>query len=78
MVTVRLATVADIDVLVDLMRDFYAESNFPLDAAWAAQSFADLLANPAAGAIWVIDVDGRRIDTHRRNPSEQVGKHEAP
>jgi len=60
-VTVRLATVADIDVLVDLMRDFYAESNFPLDAAWAAQSFADLLANPAAGAIWVIDVDGRPV-----------------
>jgi ribosomal protein S18 acetylase RimI-like enzyme len=60
-VTVRLATVADIDVLVDLMRDFYGESNFPLDAAWASQSFADLLAEPAAGAIWLIDVDGRPV-----------------
>lgn len=61
MVTVRLATVADIDVLVDLMRDFYAESDFPLDAAWASQSFADLLAAPEAGAIWLIDVDGRPV-----------------
>jgi ribosomal protein S18 acetylase RimI-like enzyme len=60
-VIVRLATVADIGVLVDLMRDFYAESNFPLDEAWASQSFADLLANPAAGTIWLIDVDGRPV-----------------
>lgn len=59
MVTVRSAADADIDVLVDLMRDFYAESGFPLDAPWAAQSFADLLADPARGAIWLIDIDGR-------------------
>jgi ribosomal protein S18 acetylase RimI-like enzyme len=61
MVTVRSAAAADIDALVDLMRDFYAESDFPLDAPWAAQSFADLLADPARGAIWLIDADGRPV-----------------
>jgi ribosomal protein S18 acetylase RimI-like enzyme len=59
--TVRRATEADIDVLVDLMRDFYAESGFPLDEPWASRSFAALLADPAAGAIWLIDVDGRAV-----------------
>lgn len=61
MATIRPATGADIDVLVDLMRDFYAESGFPLDEPWAAQSFADLLADPARGAIWLIDLDGRPV-----------------
>jgi ribosomal protein S18 acetylase RimI-like enzyme len=60
-VTIRPAAEADIDVLVDLMRDFYAESGFPLDGPWAAQSFADLLADPARGAIWLIDVDGSPV-----------------
>jgi GNAT superfamily N-acetyltransferase len=56
---VRLATVADIDVLVDLMHDFYAESAFPLDRTWAACSFHDLISDPARGAVWLISVDGK-------------------
>jgi GNAT superfamily N-acetyltransferase len=60
-VTIRPAAEADIDVLVDLMRDFYAESSFPLDGPWAAQSFADLLADPTRGAIWLIDVDNSPV-----------------
>ena len=59
MLTVRLATASDIGVLVDLMRDFYAESAFPLDGPWASRAFASLIADPARGAVWLIDVDGR-------------------
>jgi GNAT superfamily N-acetyltransferase len=61
MIGVKLATVADIGVLVDLMNDFYAESDFPLDREWAARSFADLLADPSRGAVWLISVDGRVV-----------------
>src|SRR5512141_1646956 len=51
--TVRRAATGDIDALVGLMHDFYAESGFGLDHAWAAGSFARLLADPALGCIWL-------------------------
>lgn len=57
----RLATPPDIPALVDLMRDFYAESSFPLDRAWAAQAFADLLADASRGAAWIIERDGQPV-----------------
>ena len=56
MIGVRRATAADIGVLVELMREFYAESPFPLDAAWAADAFANLLADPALGAVWILSI----------------------
>lgn len=40
----RLATPADVPVLVALMREFYAEAAFELPAAAAAGAFAALLA----------------------------------
>jgi GNAT superfamily N-acetyltransferase len=58
---VRLASAADIDVLVDLMREFYAEADFPLDAAWAADAFSTLIADPALGAVWIISADDAPI-----------------
>jgi GNAT superfamily N-acetyltransferase len=57
-ITVRRATRSDIPDLVELMHDFYAESSFPLDRAWAARAFADLLADPSRGAAWIIECDG--------------------
>jgi hypothetical protein len=53
MLTVRLATLADVDILVELMREFYAESGFPLDSDWAAGSFSSLIADPLRGAVWI-------------------------
>lgn len=35
------------------MREFYAESSHALDAAWAADSFRRLLAEPAWGGVWL-------------------------
>lgn len=41
------------------MSDFYTESGFQLDRAWAASSFADLIAEPSRGAVWLFTVDGQ-------------------
>ena len=57
-VTVRFATHADVPDLVVLMREFYAESPFPLDEEWAARAFVDLLAEPWRGAVWLMEQDG--------------------
>jgi ribosomal protein S18 acetylase RimI-like enzyme len=57
-VTVRLATQADVQHLVELMREFYAESSFPLDEEWARDAFATLLADPSRGAVWIMEHDG--------------------
>jgi ribosomal protein S18 acetylase RimI-like enzyme len=56
--TVRLATHADVPELVELMREFYAESSYPLDQAWAAQAFASLISEPSRGAVWLMEQDG--------------------
>ena len=37
------------------MREFYAESGYALDEAWAASAFRDLLADPSRGAVWLIE-----------------------
>lgn len=62
MAVVRLASAADLDVLLELMRDFYTESPFPFDAASARQSFSTLLAAPARGRVWLaLDEHGAAI-----------------
>lgn len=57
----RLAGPADIPRLVDLMDEFYRESAFVLDRAWAAEAFDHLLAHPVHGAAWLIEQNGRAI-----------------
>jgi diamine N-acetyltransferase len=52
-VTVRRATADDVGALVALMRDFHAESGLTLDQAWAAESLAALLSDPALGCAWL-------------------------
>lgn len=61
MIGVRRATAADIATLVELMREFYAEADFPLDDAWAAAAFSALIADPALGAAWIIAADAAPI-----------------
>jgi ribosomal protein S18 acetylase RimI-like enzyme len=57
-VTVRIATHADVPQLVELMREFYAEASFPLEEAWAAHAFGSLIAEPSRGAVWLMEQDG--------------------
>ena len=55
---VRRATAADVPVLVDLMREFYAEAGFSLPAAQAARTFDRLLTTPDLGAVWLMLSEG--------------------
>lgn len=52
--TTRHATLDDIPALVELMREFYAESDYPLDRQWAAASFSALLRDDSRGAVWLV------------------------
>jgi len=57
----RLANVEDLQALVDLMTDFYAESGYVLDRLHAEASFAALLADPRLGRIWLIQQDSEDV-----------------
>jgi GNAT superfamily N-acetyltransferase len=57
----RRATSTDIPVLVELMHEFYAESDYPLDRQWAGACFSALLANDSLGCAWVILADSEPI-----------------
>jgi ribosomal protein S18 acetylase RimI-like enzyme len=48
----------DVPVLVDLMSEFHAESNYRLDRAWAQASFRQLLGDPARGGAWIARTAG--------------------
>lgn len=54
MTTTVNATLDDIPVLVDLMREFYAEAGYTLDGRWAADSFRTLLQDARLGAAWLV------------------------
>jgi hypothetical protein len=43
------------------MHEFYAESSFPLDRAWATRAFDRLLADPSRGATWLIERGGTTV-----------------
>ena len=55
---IRLATLTDVDVLVRLMRQFYAEANFTLSEARALRAFESLLDDSRLGQVWMIEEDG--------------------
>lgn len=57
-ITVRPARAPDIPCLVALMREFYAESSYPLDNTWAAAAFEHLLREPSLGAVWLVEDAG--------------------
>jgi len=56
--TVKKAAGGDIPALVGLMREFYAESHYPLDSGWAAAAFSALLGDDSRGAAWLVSEDG--------------------
>jgi ribosomal protein S18 acetylase RimI-like enzyme len=51
--TIQRAGRADIPALVELMRQFYAESNYALERKWAEASFDALLRDELRGAVWI-------------------------
>jgi ribosomal protein S18 acetylase RimI-like enzyme len=59
MITVRNATPVDIPILVELMREFYAESHYNLDEERAAASFSNLLSDDSLGTAWIVFWDSQ-------------------
>src|SRR5512138_4040079 len=56
---IRQATAADLPVLVELMREFYAESDYPLNTARARAAFVPILEPGSLGQVWMAGVDGQ-------------------
>src|SRR5688572_8845497 len=50
----RKATLDDLERLVELMAEFYAESGYRLSSARAHQAFLKLLSDNRLGHIWLI------------------------
>ena len=60
-IVVCKASLDDVHELVELMKAFYAESSFPLDRQWAANSFMQLLSTPALGGVWLARAGARAV-----------------
>jgi ribosomal protein S18 acetylase RimI-like enzyme len=60
-IAVRQAGARDVPTLTDLMAEFYGESSYPLDRAWAAHAFEDLLKDPSRGMVWLLEMDGAPV-----------------
>jgi len=55
----RPAAPADLDALLALQRDYYAEDGYPFVPAVAREAFGRLLADRALGAAWLAEDGGR-------------------
>lgn len=56
----RLATVADLDDVLSLQRDFYAEEGYPFAVEHMRPALATLLGDPSLGQVWVAE-DAQRL-----------------
>ncbi len=56
--TSSIASLADIPLLLEMMAEFYAESDYPLDRQWAANSFATIIDRPDFGSVWLLRYRG--------------------
>ncbi|HUP02477.1 MAG TPA: GNAT family N-acetyltransferase [Bryobacteraceae bacterium] len=57
----RLARAGDINLLLDLMDEFYAEAGYRLNRNRASVGFNDLLEDGRLGWIWMIQAEGRDV-----------------
>src|SRR5262245_22642936 len=55
---IRRAIAADVEALLGLMHDFYAEAGFVLDRRPAAAALRVLMASPSWGGVWLARSDG--------------------
>ena len=54
----RPALLEDLDTLLDLMADFYGESDYDLDRGLSRRALESLIGNPSLGAVWLLQYDG--------------------
>ncbi|MGH7805921.1 MAG: GNAT family N-acetyltransferase [Candidatus Binatia bacterium] len=57
----RLATAGDVDVLLAMMRDYYAFDGLDFDEAAARRALDGQLAAPERGEVWLAEADGAAI-----------------
>jgi GNAT superfamily N-acetyltransferase len=57
----RRASSDDIQKLVTMMDEFYAEGGYPLNHQRATEAFATLLADDRLGYVWFIQADGQDV-----------------
>lgn len=57
----RQASLEDVDALVELMADFYSESDYALNRERAHRAFSALLEDPSLGRVWLIDQDAADV-----------------
>lgn len=55
---IRLATLTDIDALVRMMRQYYAEMGVEMSESFASRAFELLLDDSRLGQVWIVEVDG--------------------
>ena len=55
---IRQARPSDLPDLLELMREFYAESDYPLNAEHARDAFLPLLSRGELGQVWLASYDG--------------------
>ena len=58
---IRTAKPADLELLTDLMAEFYAESNTPFDRTQSAAALSELLGDTSLGQIWLLQDDGQEV-----------------
>lgn len=58
---IRTATAEDLPLLVDLMTSFYGESSLALPRDTAEKAFAQLLADPALGRVWICEQQDQAV-----------------
>lgn len=57
----RQATPEDVERLVDLMAEFYGESDYPLNRKRAADAFSTLLSDERLGRVWIVEADSENV-----------------
>jgi ribosomal protein S18 acetylase RimI-like enzyme len=55
---IRLATLTDIDALVRMMRQYYAEMGVEMSESFASRAFELLLDDSRLGQVWIVELDG--------------------
>jgi ribosomal protein S18 acetylase RimI-like enzyme len=58
---VREAQPGDVDTLVELMDEFYAESGYVLDRGEARTAFETLIGEPSLGQVWLVEDEGEVV-----------------
>ena len=58
---VRTAESEDLELLTDLMAEFYAESNTSFDRVQGASALSQILGDRSLGQIWLLQDDGQEV-----------------